>query len=136
MIAASDGSSGKDSLGKAILVELRIQNDIYHLQGSLEGKKVHHLERDLTHMDMELEALLFNAIITHNMPAICIVDSEALIPMWENLMNTDKSEEPRSRRRRILDIVKQCELEKTSIMWLPRNSIILMDEVDKLAKNA
>uniref|UniRef100_A0A0K0FS44 RNase H domain-containing protein n=1 Tax=Strongyloides venezuelensis TaxID=75913 RepID=A0A0K0FS44_STRVS len=136
IIAASDGSSGKDSLGKATLIEVRIHNNIYLLQGSLEGRKVYHLERNLTHMDMELEALLFNAIITDNIPAVCIVDSEALIPMWENLMNMDPSEELRSRRRRILEIIKQCGLKKTSIMWLPRNSITLMDKVDNLAKNA
>lgn len=74
-------------------------------------------------MDMELEALLFNAIITNNLPAVCVVDSEALISMWENFLSTNEQEEPRSRKRKILEIVKICELKEMPIIWMPKNAM-------------
>lgn len=127
VICAVDGSNAP--VGFSVVVAVKLGKKFCWLVGYASGKKFCHLEKDLTHMDMETEALLLALTLVKGADIQILCDSKSAVSSvkaWSR--NTTFTKLRQKKLRNLARKIPEEDFNK--IKWLPRNCIAIMEKAD------
>uniref|UniRef100_A0A0N5B758 RNA-directed DNA polymerase n=2 Tax=Strongyloides papillosus TaxID=174720 RepID=A0A0N5B758_STREA len=128
IICAVDGSN--TPVGFSVIVTIKDGEKFTWLKGYSMGKKFNPLEKNLTHMDMETEAILVALTMTQNSEIPVICDSQSAMSTAKSLARSHNIE--RARHHKIHNIARKLQEDDFDrVMWGPRNFLKISKVADE-----
>uniref|UniRef100_A0A0K0FCA5 RNase H domain-containing protein n=1 Tax=Strongyloides venezuelensis TaxID=75913 RepID=A0A0K0FCA5_STRVS len=128
IICAVDGSNAP--VGFSVIVTIKNKEKVDWLKGYSMGKKFNPLEKNLTHMDMETEAILVALTMTQNSEIPVICDSQSAMSTARSLARSHNIE--RARHHKIHNIARKLQEDDFDrVLWGPRNFLKISKIADE-----